>query len=30
MYYVTRKYDIEDEIRRPIGHFGEQWDTENK
>ena len=30
LYYVTRKYDIEDEIRRPIGHFGEQWETENK
>ena len=23
-------HDVEDEIRRPIGHFGEQWDTENK
>ena len=30
LYYVTRKYDIEDEIRRPIGHFGDQWETENK
>lgn len=30
LYYVTRKYDVEDEIRRPIGHFGEQWETENK
>ena len=30
LYYVTRKYDVEDEIRAPIGHFGEQWETENK
>ena len=30
MYYVTRKYDIDDEIRVPVGHFGELWDTENK
>ena len=30
LYYVTRKYDVEDEIRRPIVHFGEQWETENK
>jgi dTDP-4-dehydrorhamnose 3,5-epimerase-like enzyme len=30
MYYVTRKYDINDEIRVPVGHFGELWETENK
>ena len=30
MYYVTRKYDPNDEIRASIGHFGEKWDTENK
>ena len=30
MYYVTRKYDVNDEIRVPVGHFGELWETENK
>lgn len=29
-YYVTNKYDPQDEIRAPIGHFGENWNTENK
>ena len=30
LYYLTRKNDEEDEIRAPKGHFGEQWETENK
>ena len=30
LYYVTRKYDPEDEIRAVVGHFGEDWGTENK
>ena len=30
LYYVTRKYDPNDEIRAKIGHFGEDWGTENK
>ena len=30
MYYVTRKYDPNDEIRASVGHFGEHWGTENK
>lgn len=30
MYYVTRKYDPNDEIRASVGHFGEDWVTENK
>ena len=30
LYYVTRKYDPDDEIRARIGHFGEDWSTENK
>jgi len=29
-YYVTRKYDPTDEHRVKIGHFGEDWETENK
>ena len=29
-YYVTRKYDTTDEHRVKIGHFGENWETENK
>ena len=29
-YYVTRKYDPTDEHRVSIGHFGEEWKTENK
>ena len=30
MYYVTRKYDPNDEIRAEIGFFNEDWGTENK
>ena len=30
MYYVTEKYNIEDEIRAKIGDFDEIWETENK
>jgi dTDP-4-dehydrorhamnose 3,5-epimerase-like enzyme len=30
LYYVTRKYDPDDEIRADVGHFGENWNTENK
>ena len=30
MYYVTRKYDPNDEIRASVGHFEEDWGTENK
>jgi dTDP-4-dehydrorhamnose 3,5-epimerase-like enzyme len=30
MYYVTEKYNPEDEIRVKIGHFGEIWKAENK
>ena len=30
MYYLTHKYNPEDEIRVPVGHFGEEWDTPNK
>ena len=30
MYYVTEKYNIEDEIRAKIGDFDEDWGTENK
>ena len=30
MYYVTHKYNPADEIRANIGHFGENWETENK
>ena len=29
-YYVTRKYDPNDEHRASIGDFGEEWKTENK
>ena len=31
-YYLTEKYNLEhpDEIRAPVGHFGEEWDTPNK
>ena len=29
-YYLTEKYNPEDEIRVPVGHFGEEWDTPNK
>jgi len=30
LYYVTRKYDPDDEIRAKVGDFHEKWDTENK
>ena len=30
MYYVTKKYDPEDEIRVEVGYFGENWETKNK
>ena len=29
-YYLTEKYNPEDEIRAKVGHFGEEWDTLNK
>tara|TARA_A100001201_G_scaffold133047_1_gene120000 strand:- start:174 stop:557 length:384 start_codon:yes stop_codon:yes gene_type:complete len=30
MYYVTEKYNPEDEIRAKVGDFGETWKAENK
>jgi dTDP-4-dehydrorhamnose 3,5-epimerase len=30
MYYVTEKYDPEDEIRKKVGDFGEEWGIVNK
>lgn len=30
LYYVTRKYDPDDEIRAEVGSFGESWETINK
>ena len=30
MYYVTEKYNPEDEIRAEVGHFGEDWGVLNK
>lgn len=32
MYYVTKKYNPSepDEIRKPVGYFGENWEVENK
>jgi len=30
MYYVSHKYNPDDEIRAKVGHFGEQWEAENK
>ena len=30
MYYLTEKYNPDDEFRVPVGHFGEEWDTPNK
>lgn len=30
LYYVTRKYDPDDEIRAEVGSFGESWETVNK
>lgn len=29
MYYLTEKYNPEDEIRAKVGEFGEDWKTEN-
>jgi dTDP-4-dehydrorhamnose 3,5-epimerase-like enzyme len=30
LYYLTEKYDTNDEFRAKIGDFNEQWETENK
>jgi dTDP-4-dehydrorhamnose 3,5-epimerase-like enzyme len=30
MYYLTEKYNPEDEIRAEVYSFGEEWETENK
>jgi dTDP-4-dehydrorhamnose 3,5-epimerase-like enzyme len=30
MYYLTEKYNPEDEFRADVGSFGENWDTLNK
>ena len=30
LYFLTEKYDPEDERRAPPGFFGESWETENK
>jgi dTDP-4-dehydrorhamnose 3,5-epimerase-like enzyme len=30
LYYLTEKYNPKDEFRVPVGHFGEEWGTENK
>ncbi len=30
LYYLTEKYNPEDEIRAKVGDFGEDWHTENK
>ena len=30
LYYLTGKYDSNDEWKVKPGHFGESWDTENK
>ena len=29
-YYLTEKYNPEDEIRAKVGDFGEDWEVENK
>lgn len=29
-YYLTHKYNPDDEIRANVGDFGENWETENK
>ena len=29
-YYLTHKYNPDDEIRAKVGDFGEEWGTENK
>ena len=30
LYYLTEKYNPDDEIRVPVGHFGEEWAAVNK
>tara|TARA_R110000824_G_scaffold232511_1_gene420577 strand:+ start:16918 stop:17313 length:396 start_codon:yes stop_codon:yes gene_type:complete len=30
LYYLTHKYNPDDEIRAKVGDFGEDWKTENK
>ena len=30
LYYLTEKYNPDDEFRAPVGHFGEEWGAENK
>ena len=30
LYYLTHKYNPDDEIRAKVGDFGETWATENK
>jgi dTDP-4-dehydrorhamnose 3,5-epimerase-like enzyme len=30
MYYLTEKYNPDDEFRASVGSFGEIWNTENK
>ena len=30
LYYITEKYDPSDEVKVKPGHFGENWETENK
>jgi dTDP-4-dehydrorhamnose 3,5-epimerase-like enzyme len=30
LYYLTEKYDVNDEWKVKPGHFGEDWETENK
>jgi len=30
LYYLTEKYNPDDEFRVPVGHFGEEWGAENK
>ena len=30
LYYLTHKYNPDDEIRASVGDFGEDWRTENK
>ena len=30
LYYLTEKYNPDDEFRAPVGHFGEKWGAENK
>jgi dTDP-4-dehydrorhamnose 3,5-epimerase-like enzyme len=30
MYYLTHKYNPEDEIRATVGSFNEDWNTPNK